>query len=208
MKKLIKGLHTFQSEVFPIQEDYFKELTKGQFPEVLFITCSDSRINPHLITQTDPGDLFIIRNAGNIIPVYGSHGGEEATLEFAIHELHIQHIIVCGHSYCGAIAAAVKGVNKEAMPNFAAWVEKNIKPTLQFVQNNYQDLNEEILLDILTQENVLQQIEQLKTHPIVIKKIKQNKLTLHAWVYQFETGEIFSYDSHDEQFKAIKRINS
>src|SRR5438477_7372350 len=108
MKKLIKGLHTFQAEVFPIKKDYYKELIKGQFPEVLFITCSDSRINPHLITQTDPGDLFIIRNAGNIIPYYGSGGSEEATLEFAIHELGIQHIIICGHSYCGAIVASIK----------------------------------------------------------------------------------------------------
>src|SRR5688500_4044542 len=106
MQKLVDGLHRFQSEVFASQRTTFERLATGQSPEVLFITCSDSRIVPNLMTSTDPGDLFIIRNAGNIIPPYSpASGGEQASIEFAVAGLGVQHIVVCGHSHCGAMKA-------------------------------------------------------------------------------------------------------
>lgn len=104
MQKLIEGLHQFQNSVFGTQRELFERLAHGQTPETLFITCSDSRINPNLLTQTEPGELFILRNAGNIVPPYStSQGGEAATIEFAVAGLNVRDIIICGHSHCGAM---------------------------------------------------------------------------------------------------------
>lgn len=103
MTKILDGVRVFQKQVFGTKEDLFRQLGKGQSPLVLFITCSDSRINPNLLTQTEPGELFILRNAGNIVPPHGAAaGGEEATIEYAVAALQVQHIVVCGHSGCGA----------------------------------------------------------------------------------------------------------
>ena len=117
MQKLIQGIHKFQEEVFTSKVELFKKLEKGQSPQVLFITCSDSRINPNLITQTEPGDLFIIRNAGNIVPNYGpNNSGEIATIEFALDGLGVKDIIVCGHSKCGAMMGLLKPSIVENLP--------------------------------------------------------------------------------------------
>ena len=189
MKKLITGLHKFQTEIFPGKKILFEDLVKEQTPEVLFITCSDSRINPNLITSTEPGDLFIIRNAGNIIPTYKFTGGEWATIEFAILVLNIKHIVVCGHSHCGIIQASINKANNKdnlnSMPSLSKWINENIEPTLNFVKKNYQNLDETSVIDILTQENVLNQIENLKTHPDINLKLIQGELIIHAWVFKF-----------------------
>ena len=206
MKKLIKGLHKFQTEVFPIQKDFFQELTKGQNPDILFVSCSDSRINPHLVTSADPGDLFLLRNAGNIIPVYGSSIGEAATIEFAVCELKVKDIIICGHSHCGAINAALTMDTIVDQPNLTLWIEEHIMPTLRLVQKNYPELDQDSLADILLQEHVLQQIENLKTHPVVAKAVEENEITLHAWVYTFESGDIFSFNVQEGQFEVIKHF--
>jgi carbonic anhydrase len=205
MKKLIKGLHKFQKEVFPIQKNFFQNLAKGQEPEILFITCSDSRINPHLVTSADPGDLFILRNAGNIIPPYSNNAsGEAATIEFAVGQLKVKDIIICGHSYCGAIEATFNLNKITNQPILKSWLENNILPTLNLVNKNYQNLDRESLLDILLQEHILQQIENLKTYPIINQAIADNKLSLHAWIYKFEDGDIYSYNSQEGQFENIK----
>ncbi len=205
MKKLIKGLHKFQKEVFPLQKNYFEELVKEQKPEVLFITCSDSRINPNLVTSTGPGDLFILRNAGNIIPAYGIASGEEATIEFAVVQLGIKHIIVCGHSFCGAIAAAIHPEQTQHMPDFSKWIMNHISPTLDLIKKNYTNLDPQSLLNVLLQENVLQQVENLKTNPAVVDRMKKNKLSIHAWIYKIETGQIFSFNPQEEQFELISK---
>lgn len=206
MKKLIKGLHKFQTEIFSINKNFFQELTKGQTPDILFITCSDSRISPHLVTSANPGDLFILRNAGNIIPICGSGGGEAATIEFAVNELKVKHIIVCGHSHCGAIAAVRHVDQMENQPNLQAWIRTNIAPTLALVQNNYPNLDENSLLNVLLQEHVLQQLENLKTHTAVTHALKNHELTLHAWIYKFEDGDIFSFNQQEGQFERIKHF--
>lgn len=208
MKKLIRGLHKFQTEVFPSKKEFFEGLTKGQKPEVLFISCSDSRVNPNLVTSSKPGDLFILRNAGNIIPPYkkrGGNGSEAATIEFALYGLDLEHIIVCGHSHCGLLDAAMHQRNILKMPNLLAWIKKNIDPTLKLVKKNYKGVEDASLLQILIQENILHQIENLKAHPSVAQRLAQGKLTLHAWMYEFETGTIFSYDIETEQFKVLKK---
>ncbi|MDR3646922.1 MAG: carbonic anhydrase [Candidatus Babeliales bacterium] len=205
MKKLIKGLHKFQKEVFPIQKNFFQGLAKGQNPEILFITCSDSRINPHLVTSADPGELFILRNAGNIIPPYSNlPTGEAATIEFAVGQLKVKDIIICGHSYCGAVEATFNLDKMVQQPILRDWLENNISPTLRLVNQNYKDLDRESLSDILLQEHVLQQLENLKTYPIINEAIAENKLVLHAWIYKFEDGDIYAYNSQEGQFENIK----
>lgn len=205
MKKLIKGLHKFQTQVFPIKKDFFQDLVKGQNPEALFITCSDSRINPHLMTSADPGELFILRNAGNIIPEYGNGGSEEATIEFAVSELGVKNIILCGHSHCGAIQAAINLDSIKHLPSLFNWIQKNISPSVELVKKNYNITDESVFFNILMQEHVLRQIENLKTHPVVKKAIAENNLVLHAWIYQFETGDIVSFDVEEGQFNILKR---
>jgi carbonic anhydrase len=206
MEKLIKGLHNFQTKVFPIQKNFFQNLAKGQDPDILFISCSDSRINPHLVTSADPGDLFILRNAGNIIPPYGSGLGEAATIEFAVHELKVKDIIICGHSHCGALKASFDVSKLDEQPNLKKWITENIVPTLELVQKNYPDMDENALMNILAQEHVLQQIENLKTHPVIADAIEKNELNLHAWMYIFESGDIFSFNIQEGQFKLIKHF--
>ena len=205
MKKLIKGLHKFQKEVFPLKKNYFEELAKEQKPEVLFVTCSDSRINPNLFTSTGPGDLFILRNAGNIIPAYSTGGGEAATIEFAVEGLGVKHIIVCGHSNCGAIEAAIHPEKMLNMPSLSQWININLTPTLDLIKQNYANLDSNSLLNVLLQENVLKQVEDLKTHPSVTSKLLQNKISVHAWLYKIETGEIFSFNPNEEQFELISK---
>jgi len=202
MKKLIRGLHKFQTEVFPIQKDFFQKLVSGQEPEILFITCSDSRINPTLVTSTNPGDLFILRNTGNIIPPYSIPSGEAATIEFAINQLKVEHLIICGHSHCGALDAAVNLDSLKNQRQLHAWIDENVSPTLALVNKSYQELDTNILL----QEHVLQQIENVKTHPAVNHAINKGLLTLHAWIYRFEEGNIYSFNLNDGQFELIKHF--
>lgn len=200
MQKLIRGLHHFQSQVTPTQREFFEQLAKGQRPEALFITCSDSRINPNLITQTDPGDLFILRNAGNIVPPYGMNpGGEAATIEFAIAGLKIHHIIVCGHSQCGAMSALLAPEKLQGLPALSNWLT-HAESTRRIVQENYRDRQGAPLLSTTIEENVLVQLDNLRTHPAVATALARRELALHGWVYKIETGEVFYYDSEREQF--------
>jgi len=201
MQKLIQGLHKFQNEVFSSQIDLFKKLEKGQHPQALFITCSDSRINPNLITQTEPGDLFILRNAGNLIPTYGGQGasGETATIEFALDGLGVKDIIVCGHSHCGAMKGLLQPKIVENLPAMKAWLQ-NAETTKRVVFDHYKHLEGDELLMATVEENVLMQIENLKTHPVVATRLSRKEIRLHAWVYKFETGMVFKYDEVSGQF--------
>lgn len=206
MQKLITGVHHFQSEVFESHRELFERLSKGQNPEALFITCSDSRINPNLITQTNPGDLFILRNAGNIIPPFGAaNGGEAGTIEFAVAALGVKDIIVCGHSHCGAVKGLLKPEHLSELPSVSAWLS-HAQATSRIIKENYShlNLNEEQLVNVAIQENVLVQIENLKTHPCVAARLARGALNLHAWTYKIETGDVFSYDQSTGQFSAIQ----
>lgn len=195
MRKLIKGLHEFQCNYFSTHREFFEQLTLGQHPRILFITCSDSRIAPNLITQTQPGELFIIRNVGNIVPPYGSTGGEGAAIEYAIEGLGVRHIVVCGHSHCGAIQGLLQlGDLAEKMPLVYDWL-KYAEATRRIIQENYQDYEEEALLNVAIEENVLVQIENLRTYPVVAAKLYSGQLSIHAWVYKIETGRVVVYSA-------------
>lgn len=205
MQKLIQGLHQFQDHVFSSQRELFERLAHGQQPEALFITCSDSRINPNLLTQTGPGELFILRNAGNIIPPHGAaNGGEGATIEFAVAALGVKDIIVCGHSHCGAVKGLLKPESLTEMPAVAAWLS-HAEATRRIVKENYSHLSGDACLTAAIEENVLVQLENLRTHPSVASRLARRELKLHGWVYNFERGEVFAYDHEAGQFLALGR---
>jgi carbonic anhydrase len=205
MQKLIQGLHQFQAQVFSSQRELFERLAHGQQPEALFITCSDSRINPNLLTQTGPGELFILRNAGNIIPPYGAaNGGEGATVEFAVAALGVKDIIVCGHSHCGAVKGLLHPDGLVELPAVAAWLS-HAEATRRIVKENYSHLCGQACLSAAIEENVLVQLENLRTHPCVASRLARGELKLHGWVYNFERGEVYAYDPEQGQFLPLGR---
>ncbi|RCJ42143.1 carbonic anhydrase [Nostoc minutum NIES-26] len=201
MKKLIRGLREFKASYFQTHQELFEQLSHGQKPRVLFITCSDSRIDPNLMTQAELGELFVIRNAGNIIPPFGAtNGGEGATIEYAVQALDIQQIIVCGHSHCGAMKGLMKLDSLRAeMPLVHDWL-KYAEATRRLVLDHYSHYEGEELLEIIIAENVLTQIDNLRTYPVIRSKLYRGQLNIYAWIYQIETGEILAYDAQDHGY--------
>ncbi len=200
MQKLISGIHQFQQKSFRPLQGLFEELADRQNPETLFITCSDSRIDPNLLTRSKPGDLFILRNAGNLIPPHGANGGgEAATIEFAVTALGVKDIIVCGHSNCGAMRAILDPSKITNLPAMSSWLQ-HAESTKRIILDNYQDLQSEALLWATIEENVLVQLEHLRTLPSVASRLVRGNLHLHGWVYKIETGEVFAYDAHEGQY--------
>ncbi len=203
MEKIIRGIHTFQRDVFGSHQQLFHHLSEGQHPDALFVTCSDSRIDPCLITQTKPGDLFVLRNAGNIVPPYGaSSGGEAAAVEFAVTGLGVKDIIVCGHSQCGAVSGLLNPQKLEKMPAVAEWL-RHASTTKRIIEENYAEVAGDELVTAAVKEHVLVQLDNLRTHPSVASKLSQGELNLHAWVYTFEDGQIFSFDPDAKTFVAL-----
>jgi len=203
MDKLIEGLKKFQSEVFHSKRALFTKLSQGQEPRALFITCSDSRIDPTLFTQTDPGELFILRNAGNIVPSYGGMlGGSTATIEYAVAVLGVKHIIVCGHTDCGVMKALLHPEKVEELPAVRSWVVQ-AEATRRIVRENYANLYGDDLLVATIQENVRLQLDHLRTHPTVAARIRRGVLTIHGWVYSIATGDIWAFDDDRQEFVSL-----
>jgi carbonic anhydrase len=204
VEKLIEGIHRFKSDVFAPNLDFYRRLADSQKPQAMFITCSDSRTVPDVICQTQPGDLFVLRNAGNIVPPYtpGTPSGEAATIEYAIRGLGIRDIILCGHTRCGAMQAVSNSTLTANMPRVRQWLE-HAQASAEIVCSCYQHLPFEARWKVLTQENVLVQIENLRTHPAVAAAMAAGELKLHAWVYKIETGEVFAYDPNSGQFNPM-----
>lgn len=194
MRKILKGVHQFQTNYFTSHREFFEQLCLGQHPRILFITCCDSRIDPNLITQTEPGELFIVRNIGNIVPPYGVHPSSEgAAIEYAVRELGIKNIIICGHSHCGAIKGLLQvGNSANEMPLVYDWL-KYAEATRQIIAENYQGYEGEDLLNAAIEENVITQIENLRTYPVIRTKMHRGQLSIHAWVYKIETGGVYVY---------------
>lgn len=205
MEKLVAGIHHFQKHVFSRDQRLFETLAEGQQPVALFITCSDSRINPNLLTQTSPGELFILRVAGNIVPPYGAvQGGEAATIEYAVSALNVKDIVICGHSLCGAMAGLLDPAAVAKMPAVRDYL-KHAEATRRIVEENYLYLTDpDQKLTLTVEENVLVQLENLRTHPSVAAALSRQALKLHGWVYQFETGEVFGYDPDVRQFQPLQ----
>ena len=204
MQKLVAGIHRFQSDVFQANQELFDRLRAGQAPQALFIGCSDSRVIPDLITQSEPGDLFVLRNAGNLVPPHGAapDSGEAATIEYAIHGLHIRDIIVCGHTGCGAMQALLHPELIERMPRMRRWLV-HAEATRAILQSKYTELDPEPLWKAAVEENVLVQIENLRTHPQVAAGLANRTLSIHGWVYKIETGQVFAYNPKVGQFLSL-----
>ncbi len=204
MQRLVLGVHRFQKRVFPDQQALFEKLAEGQSPSALFITCADSRINPSQLTQTEPGELFILRNAGAMVPPYGAvQGGEAATVEYAISVLKVQDIIVCGHSHCGAVSALLNPATSEGLTAVKQWLT-HAESTRRILAENYAELTDpEQRLNVAIQEHTLVQLENLQTHPSVLAALSRDALRLHAWVYKFETGEVFGFDPEMGRFQSM-----
>ncbi len=167
------------------------------------ITCSDSRILPDYITNAQPGDLFILRNAGNLAPPDGaSNGGEAATIEFAVQALRVSHIIVMGHSHCGAMKALMNPEDLRDLPRVAAWL-KHAESVRLRAHEKYADCKGEDLLNSVIKENVLEQLENLRTYPDVAAKLAEGQIKLHAWVYEFESGRVLAYDPVTSHFAPV-----
>src|SRR5664279_1345837 len=202
MQKLVQGIHHFQTQIFSSHKELFERLDQDQAPETLFITCSDSRISPNLITQTQPGELFILRNVGNLIPPYESLGGMAAGIEFAVENLHVKDIIVCGHSNCGALRALLEPEQLGELPATKAWLA-HARATERIIWESYGHLHGHELLHATVEENVLVQVDNLRSHPAVAKAVANGLLHLHAWVYKIETGEVFAFDPARGQYTSV-----
>ena len=182
--KLAHGIEKFISSVYPDMQSRFNELKAGQSPETLFITCSDSRVDPCLFTQTEPGELFVIRNAGNIVPPPGC--GElsvEATIQYAVDVLKVSQIVVCGHSHCGAVTGLLNLESLESLPVIRDWVKRSEK-----VLEKFSCCETEVPQAI--EANALLQLDHLRDYECVRRAIDEGRLELHAWVYHFESGQV------------------
>ncbi|CDZ77567.1 Carbonic anhydrase 1 [Legionella massiliensis] len=213
--KLMSGVRKFQNEPYKMMEELFARLKKGQKPEILFITCSDSRIDPGLITQSIPGDLFVMRNVGNIVPDYSSlftKTGEinpsetGAGIQYAAEVLKVKDIIICGHSDCGAI----KGLFDPDLPNrlnlVGPWLT-NAHEVLQKMEDDSKfdgDCSKKIAEAI--KQNVIEQMKHLQSYPFIAEKLKSKELTLHGWYYDVGEGEIFVYDSQQNEFMRLEAV--
>jgi carbonic anhydrase len=209
MKDLLAGVGKFQNEVYPSKRELFARLAGKQTPRALFITCADSRIVPDLLTQCEPGDLFICRNAGNIVPTYGGSamGGVSATIEYAVVALNIEHIVVLGHSDCGAMKGILHPEHVTHMPAVASWLHHGEIARLM-VKENYPDLDEEGQLRAIIEENVIAQVEHLRSHPSVATRLARNKVTIHGWVYNIENGTLWAFDAEKGCFVRLDGRNS
>ena len=209
MQKLIAGIHHFQKEYWSANRELYRRLAEhGQFPEALFITCSDARVDPVMITHGQPGDLFIHRNIGNFVPPYAEGfmdaTGVAATVEYAVEHLEVRDIIVCGHSDCGAMKALYK--KRElfaATPHIGQWLRHGDR-TMAVVAANYPDRSREERYEITAEENVLLQMENLRTYPVVQEAARKGRLHVHAWYFEIGTGTVFRYSPEKEQFEPIR----
>lgn len=204
MDRILKGLSRFQKRVYPKQRDLFQKLALGQRPDALFITCADSRIDPCLLTQTQPGQLFICRVIGNIIPPYpDAIGGVSATIEYAVGVLGVPDVIVCGHTDCGVMKGVLNPDALEPLTSVSAWLNY-ARPARQAVAQLQQVHTETEHLLAVAERNVVEQLRNLRTHPTVAARLDQGDLNLHGWIYDLGEGVVTAYDSGQDAFVALE----
>lgn len=201
MKRIIDGVLKFQREVFPSQKALFQQLSNWQRPQALIIGCSDSRVIPELFMQQGPGDLFVVRNAGNIVPPYAiAPGGVSASIEYAVAVLGVPDIVVCGHSGCGAMTAILRGSEQlKALPEVSRWLNFANAAT-KIVTEQHAAKDDQTKLDILVRENVLAQLANLLTHPVVANAVRSKETRLHGWVFDIPTATVTTYDAETGEF--------
>ena len=205
MKKLVLGIVEFRRNIRAGYRAKFSSLASGQSPDTLFIACSDSRVVPNTFASTDPGDLFVVRNVGNLIPSCGLSGhstadeSEAAAIEFAVMTLNVSHIIICGHSDCGAMHALVRGRDQVPAPNLRSWLRHG-DPSLARLAGMTPDTDR---ANQLSKVNVRQQIDHLMTYPIVRERVADGRLALHGWWFELSKANVFAYEEAVQDFVLI-----
>jgi carbonic anhydrase len=208
VKKLLNGIVDFRKKVRPEVKDTFALLALGQAPDALFIACSDSRVAANVFASTEPGDMFVIRNVGNLIPPYSEgteaphFGAEAAAIQFALMNLPIKDVIVCGHSECGAMGALAHGDVQGDVPAFKCWLRHGEGSLKQLeagaeLGNHLEPRNQ------LSQLNVLEQLEHLKTYPIVQQRLAAGQLRLHGWYFDIKEANVYEYEPDEKRFHLI-----
>lgn len=202
MDDLRHGVMTFQRHVYPHHKTLFRRLALGQTPKALFITCADSRVDPTLITHSQPGQLFVDRNAGNFIPPFhGENASEAAGIEYALEALKIPNIVICGHTDCGAMKAVLHPEKAKGLKCVSKWLTNGV-PARERVMARKLPKTEQ--LKALTEQNVVVQLENLLTYPVVAAKLKAGKLKIAGWVYDIEHGKVLEYDPGTGSFATMR----
>ncbi len=200
MQKLVKGIHSFRNGYFATHRQLFEQLaTAGQQPETLFITCSDSRVVPNLITNAAPGELFIIRNVGNVVPRKDLPGGTAAAIQYAIEVLKVENIIICGHTQCGAMQAILNPSRMENLEYVKRWLAQTDR-VRNVIEERYSHLGAEARVTAAVQENVLTQLENLREYSFIAERLEAGSLRISGWVFDLAKGEIFDYDPANGEF--------
>lgn len=205
MKSLLDGYAKFRREVFPQWKDRFHLLAEMQKPDVLFITCADSRVVPTMIFQSEPGDMFLCRTAGNVVPPHGyMPGGVSATVEYAVEVLHVRHIVVCGHSDCGAIKAMFDQRDLTRLPLTAKWLGL-MEPAWKHLDPSCGSEGTSLYKGLIY-GNVVAQVQHLRTHPEVARRVAEGTLELHGWFYDILTGAVEAYDEGERCFVPLESL--
>jgi len=211
LEQLKDGVRKFQAEVYPLRAEIFAQAaSEQQRPQTLFITCADSRIDPNEITSSGTGDVFVTRNIGNMVPAYGEMlGGVSAVIEFAVSSLGVKHVVVCGHSDCGAMKALLNPETVAKMPTVTSWL-KNAHAALLVAETlherDVEEGSERPLLEVLTEQNVLLQLQHLKTHPSVAGAMAMEQLTISGWVYDIGKGTVRVAEDGEREFTPIEPV--
>jgi carbonic anhydrase len=210
MKKLLDGIVDFRKRILPTCRDKFAELAKGQNPDALLVTCSDSRVAPNWFASTDPGDLFVVRNVGNLVPPAGTGpnpkligGSVLAAAEFSILRLNVSHIIVCGHSECGAMQTLLAENPPNDTPYLKSWLTYG-EPALKKLKQETAFDSKLSRVNQLSQFNVLQQIEHLKSHSFIRKQVEENKVQIHGWWFDIAKADVYAFEKDAGKFKLIE----
>jgi carbonic anhydrase len=199
------GIRRFRTQIYPVQaETYMKAASEPQQPATLIVACADSRMDPGVITQTGPGELFVMRNIGNLVPAYGEMlGGVSAVVEYAVAALKVKHVVVCGHTDCGAMKALLAPETMASMPTVRKWM-RNAQAALS-VADSFSEPNEEptARLKRLTEENVLLQIQHLRTHPSIAGAMARGNLSISGWIYDIATGNVRISENGERVFQSV-----
>lgn len=206
MRNLLRGIHDFQRDGFQSRRSLMERLAvDGQRPQIALVSCSDSRVLPELFTQAAPGDIFLVRNAGNIVPAGGGENpGEAASLEFAVEVLGVRDVVVCGHTHCGAVDAILHPETIAGLPTLERWLLSS-QETGRIVRERYAHLEGDALMRVAVAEHVLVQLEHLRTLPFIARRLPEPDFAIHGWVYDIKTGEVQVYDVEADAFLPLTR---
>lgn len=213
MKKLLKGIADFRNRVLPSYRETFARLALGQSPDCLFIACSDSRVVPNLFASSDPGDLFVVRNVGNLIPACQAHGvtlhdrSAGAALEFAVASLEVSNVVICGHSECGAMRALLKGREKLTPPNLQSWLSHGDGALARWKEGHAPDKRLSPH-NQLSQLNVLEQMQHVMAYPMVQERVNAGTLKIHGWWFDIAKADVYAYEQEEGSFSVLDEAHT